>query len=357
MTVKVLIIQNIIMSYRVPVYNELAGRKNIDLTVLHSGMYQNVEKLNFQVKYIGTEKKGSFVFHKENLFKLAQNYNVVIAMPDPHWLSILSLAFKKKGKYRLIFWGIGVTASYTKGFDTGGLGDRIRRLIFKRADALLFYSSYPKVKYIKKGWDKNKMFIANNTTQVLETNFVPIHRNNILFIGTLYKQKKIYVLLEAFYTANKKNNVSNKLVIIGDGPERENILFWIKNHKLKDKIILKGSVFDENIIREEFEKAIVCVSPGQAGLSVLKSMGYGVPFITRKDAITGGEIFNILSWKNGVLYNENDELVHIIEDISKNRKKYLALGKNAISFYRNERTIEQMVDGFEDAIKFVISKN
>jgi hypothetical protein len=82
-------------------------------------------------------------------------------------------------------------------------------------------------------------------------------------------------------------------------------------------------------------------------------MGYGVPFITKKDAITGGEILNIENNKTGRLYQHRDELVKILQEVAEFPQKYIEMGILAMEYYKQNASISQMVQGFYDAISFV----
>jgi glycosyltransferase involved in cell wall biosynthesis len=107
-----------------------------------------------------------------------------------------------------------------------------------------------------------------------------------------------------------------------------------------------------------FQKTLACISPLQGGLSVLESMGYGVPYITDANAITGGEAFNIVDGKTGLRVNNMsiDKLKDIILDISSNKQKYIEMGNNAYKHYWSCRKPEDMAQGVIDAIEYAISK-
>ena len=85
-------------------------------------------------------------------------------------------------------------------------------------------------------------------------------------------------------------------------------------------------------------------------------MGYGTAFVTVRDAITGGEIFNIDNGKTGILYNNSEELKDIIIDISNNPSRYVQMGKEARKHYVENRRPEQMADAIVDAIEYVCRK-
>ena len=164
------------------------------------------------------------------------------------------------------------------------------------------------------------------------------------------------MLLESYWAAYQKHSGIPNLILIGEGTERDSIQHWISEHGLNDKIQLTGGIYNDEELVSYFEKAIMCISPDQAGLSVLKSMGYGVPYVTHKDAITGGEIFNIRNGINGILLNDFRELETIILESCSDTNKFIQMGCNAEKYYYEDRTIEMMVDGFMQSINYVMGK-
>lgn len=336
-----------------PIFNLL--NKQYDVTVSYSlGTFEE-KGIDFKVLYIPGFRVSRFFIHKRSLHKIAQSYDVVIGYGDIGWLSLMALLFHPKRNYKLILWGIGVRASYDTTYGENTKWDRIRFYLNKKADAILFYSKDPIKLYLKEGFNEEQLHVANNTVIVnkVDSNIV---KNTILFIGTLYKQKQIYKLLNSYFLAYNKNKNIPILDIIGDGDEYENIKSWISGNNLQEKIFLRGKIFDENILCRHFSSAIACISPGQAGLSVLKSMGYGVPYITKSNAITGGEIFNIENGINGLLYDYDEQLEGIMLDITLNKSKYIEMGNKAKRFYDSYRKPSDMVSGMVKAIEYVSFK-
>lgn len=347
---KVLLLQGTINHYRVPIYNELARR--VELTVVYSegSAPQNAK---FQYQYIPTMRI-HYRIHKKNIYRMAKNYDVVICMFDFSYLYFRMLDTLPH-KYKLIYWGIGVSAGYNQRFDQDQSYPKKNLRHMKKADAMLFYSDYPARKYEKMGLAREKLFVANNTVSVLPHE--KKKKDCLLFIGSLYKQKKIDILLDAYWTAYQKNKNIPNLILIGDGTEKEPIQQWVLEHGLSEKIRLTGGIYKDEELVPYFEKAILCISPDQAGLSVLKSMGYGVPYVTHRDAITGGEIFNIRNGENGILMDDFNELESIILEATADADKFIQMGDNAEKYYYENRTVEAMVDGFMQAICFVTDKN
>lgn len=353
---KILILQETLSSYNVPVYCIIA--QSMDLTVAFTLKNEFKEELPFKTIQLGYLKIGGLYFMHKYFYEICSQHDAVIFLPDLHYFSYCSLPFIHR-KYKVIPWTIGIRASYKRRYDIARKKDFIDKIygkILNKSDAIIFYMKAP-LKFWGNSIDKEKVFIAHNTVDVIHNELVNNKdKNTILFIGTLYKEKKIYELIDAYIEARSKciNNKFLYLNIIGEGEEFENIKSIIKAKRLGDSILLYGAIFDEKEIAQHFAKSILCISPDQAGLSVLKSMGYGVPFVTRTNAITGGELLNITNKKNGILYNSKNELVTIIEDAFHNPQKYLDMGINAKKYYQSTATPKLMAQGHIDAINYVL---
>lgn len=141
---------------------------------------------------------------------------------------------------------------------------------------------------------------------------------------------------------------------MGDGPEFNKIKDLVKENGIDNKVILYGRIIEEEKLRDLFMRSFVCVSPGQAGLTVLKSFGYGVPFVTRQDAVTGGELLNIKNHENGILYSDDKMLVDILKDVRLDPEKYIQMGNNAYEYYYAYATPQKMAQGVIDAINYVL---
>lgn len=348
---KVLILYNKLFHYRIPIWNILAEK--CDLTVAYSDNQQPPKEVcHFKVLYLPYFTVARrFVIQKDNIRRLSKKYDVVIAYGDISWLKYSTLPWFSQTK--VIFWSLGVSASYQKGFDTHKNWDRIRCFFYNKADALVFYTDYPIKKYEKMGIIQKKMFEAPNTVFVEQIEEKT--KDSLLFIGSLYRQKGLQYLLDAYYQLSQSYKLP-LLNVIGNGPDFDVIKEWIIKHELSEFVNLRGAIYDSKEKSVFFAKALACISPMQAGLSVLESMGYGVPFITTKDAITGGEIFNIHNGVDGLIMDDCSQLQSVLLDIISNKLKYIAMGKSAKSFYDKNRTPEDMANGLFQAIKYVIDK-
>lgn len=353
---KVLIVQERLIQYREAPYIEIS--RHVDLTLGYL-LRNDLKNCSIPIIKLPTVKLGPFYINR-NLKKIFNQYDVVISIAHLKFPLLVCLPFIKK-KYKLITWSIGVRASYTRPYNLELKPDFTGRIvgeIIHHSDAAIFYMPEPIEYWVKyRGIDRKKYFVAHNTVPVCEYDSLPDFstRNNILFVGTLYKQKGIETLLMAYSKAKDLRPQLPKLIIVGDGPERQDIEALIQRLDLSSCVELKGAIYDEKTLMNLHLSSCLCVSPNQAGLSVLKSFGYGVPFVTKMDSITGGERSNIRSGYNGILYQKDSDLVDILVDLVDNPGKYKKMADNARFFYQTEASVSNMAQGVLDAIKYVLS--
>lgn len=359
MKTKVLLLQETISDYNIPLYEVLAS--HIDLTIGYTKLNDSISLQNFKIVKLKYNSFFGLHFINKDLKKIYNEFDVVIFMADMHYFSFVILPFKVRRSFKVIAWTIGLRASYTTKYDVyrkKNILDLVYLQILKRSDAIIIYSKEPKI-FWRNLINERKFFVANNSLQVDNKKIIPgIIKNKILFIGTLYKEKNIDELIDSFIEAKRKYNKEDFFIleIIGEGSEYTRLKNFIITNNLSNSIRLNGSIFNEIDLVSFFNESIICVSPNQAGLSVLKSMGYGVPFVTRHNSITGGERNNIINGVNGLFYSSKSELVDILLDCKKNHDKYLKMGEEAMKYYNNNATIEIMAKGFLDAINFSLQK-
>lgn len=342
---KVLIIQNTIPHYRKSLYNLLSN--DYRLTIAHSGI-ATVSRGNDQYKEVilPIMKIGSLIFQIGLLKEINKGYDVIISMCDFHWpLNFYPLIrFSKNSKF--ILWGSWLTNK--------PLVDWLKIYFARKADANIFYCKKDKDSFLMSNVSESRLFVANNTLDVGLRYRSYLHESKfrILFVGTLDERKENDILIKAFYNIRNKISHNINLTIIGDGNTRKDLVNLVKQLNITERIYFEGKITDPKKLLKFYSESIVSVSYGQAGLSVLQSLGFGVPFITKMNAISGGEKHNIIDGFNGFFcdgsqFDLERTLLLLCNDLQKAR----CMGENAFGYYSDNCTIEIMASGFIKAIK------
>ncbi len=339
----VLILQNKILHYRKGLYNELS--KNYNITVIHSGNKSVLDTDTYNEIIVKQYNIFGFIIQNKILKEvLKSEYYKIIVMADLHFINNILAYFIVSNK-RFIWWGPWLTNKI--------IIDHLK-LFFSRKSTTIFYSQDELNRFKSKEIDGKKLFLANNTFDVGKRYkcYKHVIKDSILFVGSFNKRKQLDVLIMAFH--NSLNRIPNhiNLVLIGDGQELNLIKNLVNNLKITHRVLFKGALNDNKELIKFYKRSIVSVSYGQAGLSVLQSMGFGVPFITKINAISGGEKTNIIQGYNGYLCEDNiGSLVDLLQTLSNDESLSRQLGENAYMYYTEKCTIKNMANGFINAIE------
>lgn len=191
-------------------------------------------------------------------------------------------------------------------------------LLIRQADACITYGEMSKKYFLSIGVPDEKIFIAQNTTDLdvseeAKKQYASILNQErkrlslagkkiFLYVGSIEKRKKIDTLLRIFKQIKSQcNDVA--LIVIGDGPEKKQIESMVSSENIKDVHIL-GRI--EEGAGLYFMLCDVLVLPGSSSLAINQAMLYGKPVITV--AYGGPEYELIKNGENGfVLERDNDE--------------------------------------------------
>lgn len=345
-----IIVQNKILHYRKPLYNLLASK--YEVLVVHSGK-ESIESTDcYKEIILPSLKVGPFYF-QIGLWKLllgldARKVDGVIAMCDLRWIFSILFMFRFDTVYPWIWWGVDQGASK--------LSYRLKTLILRRSNPILVYNERIKDDLERRGVSRDKIFVANNTFHVDSSlrRLGNRHKDIFINVGSLDSRKRNDVTIRTFVRLMRKlGRFDLKLILIGDGAERPFLQSIIDSMAAADLVVLVPTINDPFHLAQYYSRSIASVSFGQAGLAVLQSMAFGVPFVTSTNAISGGEKNNIVDGYNGFLCQPTPEsLSNVLRLLIEDKQLASRCSMNAFEYYSEHCTIEGMAKGFNDSIRF-----
>lgn len=175
---------------------------------------------------------------------------------------------------------------------------------------------------------------------------------NFITIGRLVENKRISLVINAFFKAFK-DNANTRLQIVGDGPLFNQIKTEINNLEMNDKITMHGFLSREdtaNLIRQS--DAFVSASILETfGVPFIEAMACGKPVI----GIENGPIDNYIDDTKGVLFEADnlDSLINALYKIYEERNKYNGkiISETAISFFSEEAVTNRLNKIYKGCLK------
>lgn len=232
------------------------------------------------------------------------------------------------------------------------LASKLQALTCKKADLVIVPSVF--LSKIVSGWgaDKEKIKVIYNGVDVEALDVkkeearvkIGISGNIILSVGRLVPWKGFKMLIKIMPELLKFNPFL-RLVIVGDGPEKENLNKIVNNLRLKNKVYLVGRKTKADT--QEFLAAsdVFVLNTFYEGFShqLIEVMASGVPLITT--SVCGNPEI-VEQGENGFMVKFNDErnLVEAIktirqrEDIS---NKFIENGLRTAERFTNEKMLSE----------------
>lgn len=283
----------------------------------------------------------------KTLSKLAPD--VVVAMEySPAILQAMRWCRKKKVRY--ISWTDGTINSEK---NIGKLQRMSRKYIFKHADAFIASSHASRENQLAYGADKDKCHISMLTVDVEKyiIDSKTEYNDTLLYVGSLIERKGVDLLIEAL----AKSNSRPKLVIVGNGQEKDKLIKLATKLGVLDRIEFKGFLEGE-ALRNCYADAGAFILPTREdcfGLVLIEAMCAKLPIIVSK--YSDGAAETVTDGVNGFIVDPYDvkEMAKAIDKVFEKTEKMVKMGQE--SFSRVDRfRFSEVSKGYLAAIKSVI---
>jgi glycosyltransferase involved in cell wall biosynthesis len=202
--------------------------------------------------------------------------------------------------------------------------------------------------------DTENLFSVNEEIKKLEP-ILPDNPFRIIHIGRLVKWKKVNLLIKAFLKVKEKIPAA-ELIIIGTGPEKENLEQLTKELNLQDSISFMGGIYSNNILGQYLLSSSIYVLAGMGGLSINEAMCFGKPVIC--SVCDGTEKHLVFDEYNGKYFVEDseidlaDKIIYLLSD----PQKIKTMGENSLKIIREKININMVIGVYLSAFNYLTGK-
>ena len=270
------------------------------------------------------------------------NPDALIVEANPRYLSTPSaVRWMHEQDKPVTGWGLGSPP-------VNGFRERMRLAFLRQFDAMICYSQRGADEYARQGFPLDNLFVAHNSVSPVPTWPMPdrpktfSEKPSLLFVGRLQFRKNIDLLLGACAEMESQP----RLVIVGDGPERDSLESLAKEVYPSAEFV--GAKHGAEL-KPYFTGADLFVLPGTGGLAVQEAMSYGLPVIVAQG---DGTQDDLVRKENGwqIPPDDFDALVSTMKDALSDVARLRKMGEESYRIVAEEINIEKMVDTFVTAL-------
>ena len=170
---------------------------------------------------------------------------------------------------------------------------------------------------------------------------------NIIFVGRLVREKKPFVLLEAFAKTKDELPIDVRLVFVGAGPDAATLASRANQLGVGNRVDFTGHVGGYEALKAIYENAIAAVSPGYVGLSLTQCLSFGVPMIISRDEPHSPEIEAAQEGANCLFFSTDNshDLADKLRMICSERREWFDRRAEIATTCSRRYSAELMADG------------
>lgn len=190
------------------------------------------------------------------------------------------------------------------------------------------YKISPEIDVIPTGLDLDKfkvIYTKEELDKIKDKHGINKDLATLVYVGRLGKEKN---LEEIISNLSDYKNYPFQLVIVGGGPDEEDIKDQVKKYNLEDKVIFTGMVPQAEIV-SYYSLGDIFVSASQSetqGLTFIEALCAGVPLLCKEDQSLVGVVEE---GKNGYTFKTKEEFTRYLDSLLSDKEKLDEMKKYA----------------------------
>jgi len=237
----------------------------------------------------------------------------------------------------------------------------ICKIVAKKAGYVVSVSKQHLKLFTKITRRKTRTAVINNSIQIPQNrkgrkNSKTFIIGNVSYLGDVRKVKGWGYLLDAFKVFASKVPDSRLVLIGASKTDNSNFLKAVEKNSIKHRIVVKGVMKHEDVLREMQMFDVYVQSSISEGFpnAVLEAMSFGIPVIATR---VGGTKEIVKHGYNGLLIEpfSSEEIYERLIEIYNNREKMYSLGQNGYMtvkrHFNPEREIREWYEVYKKVLK------
>lgn len=179
----------------------------------------------------------------------------------------------------------------------------------------------------------------------------------VLYVGRIAQEKNITMLIDAFLEV-RRNRPSAQLLIVGDGPQREEYEGYVLDRAPKGSITFTGAISHDELVKSGvFGSVALFASASETetqGITILEAQANSIVCV----GVNAGGVKDLIEdGVNGYLTEPGDQNAFRdrIEQILENKDKHKAMGDKAREMTEIHR-MDRVIDRWEELYSWIIER-
>ena len=296
---------------------------------------------------------------------------IFVQQLSPVTMGLPAIVYRKIRKTPVYFWVLDlwpeslVSAGGVNSKVVLNIFTKIVKLLYKNSDKILISSKGFRESIIEKGNFGNKIIyfpnwadlaISENSQEIESPK--PNEDFKIMFAGNIGVAQDFDTVLEAFSILKQMKHISIKLIILGEGREKERLEIYVERNQLNNMVYFLGKKPIETMAQYFAEADCMLVSLKDASIFNLTLPAKVQAYMSQKKpiiAMMNGEGFEtILEANCGFAVKAGDAeglATTIIESSALSKELLTKFGENGYNYYLENFRFENCIDHLEKILK------